>query len=211
MKKYLTEFIGTFFLVFIICLAVARGTDIAWLAIGAGLMVMVYMGGPVSGAHYNPAVSIALWLSRKMPASDLLPYFGAQFAGAVAAGAAATWILGRAITPSPSPEVTAVQALTVESLFTFALCLVVLNVATAKKAAGNSYFGLAIGFTVAAAAFAGGPISGGAFNPAVGVGTILVSAVAAKGSLANLWLYIVGPCIGAIAASWAFRVQEADA
>ena len=132
MKKYLTEFIGTFFLVFIACLALARGSDPAFLAIGAGLMVMVYMGGPISGAHYNPAVSIALLLARKLPASDLLPYIVSQLAGAVAASTVATWILGRPIAPAPSPEATALQALVVETLFTFALCLVVLNVATGK-------------------------------------------------------------------------------
>ena len=210
MKKYLTEFIGTFFLVFTICLAVDRGVPLAFLAIGAVLMVMVYMGGPISGAHYNPAVSIALLLSRKLAGADLIPYLVAQFAGAIAGAATGAWILGSSIAPAPAPTATGMQALAVEFLFTFALCLVVLNVATSKRTAGNSYFGLAIGFTVAAAAFAGGPVSGGAFNPAVGLGTIIVKAVAAKGPLGNAWLYIVGPCLGAVAASRVFDLQEAN-
>ena len=209
MKKYLTEFIGTFFLVFTICLAVDRGVPLAFLAIGAVLMALVYMGGHISGAHYNPAVSIALLLSRKFAGADLIPYLIAQFAGAISGAATGAWILGNsfALAPTAPP----MQALVVEFLFTFALCLVVLNVAASKKTAGNSYYGLAIGFTVAAAAFAGGPISGGAFNPAVGLGAILVHAIAAKGSLGNAWLYIAGPCLGAIAASRVFDMQEADA
>ena len=211
MKKYLTEFIGTFFLVFTICLAVDRGVPLAFLAIGAVLMVMVYMGGHISGAHYNPAVSIALLLSRKLAGADLIPYLVAQLAGAISGAAIGAWVLGSSVAPAPGPNTTPVQALTVEFLFTFALCLVVLNVAASKKTAGNSYFGLAIGFTVAAAVFAGGPVSGGAFNPAVGVGTFLVHAIAAKGSLGNAWLYIVGPFLGAIAASRVFAMQEANA
>lgn len=211
MKKYLTEFIGTFFLVLTVCFAVARaGTD-APLAIGAALMVMVYMGGPISGGHFNPAVSIAVFLSRKLAGAELVPYIFAQFAGAIAAGAIGFWILGTALTPAPAPTATGMQALTVEFLFTFALCLVVLNVAASKRSAGNSYFGLAIGSAVMAGVYAAGPVSGGALNPAAGVGLILVNAMAAKGSLGNAWLYIVGPCLGAVAASRVFDFQEANA
>ena len=208
MKKYLTEMIGTFFLVFTVCLAAGGGSPMAALAIGAVLMVMVYMGGPISGAHYNPAVSISLLLSGKLPAADLVPYLVAQFAGAIAAAATAAWITGTAFAPAPSAEASLMKALAVEVFYTFALSIVVLNVATSKRSAGNSYFGLAIGFTIAAAAVAGGPISGGAFNPAVGLGTILVSAVAGQGSLGNAWLYVVGPILGGAMASAAFALQE---
>ena len=211
MKRYVTEFMGTFFLVFTVCLAAGGRTSLPPFAIGASLMAMVYMGGPISGAHYNPAVSIAAVLARKLPGADLLPYLVAQLAGALVAAAIADWILGAPFAPAPAPTASALQALAVEALFTFALCLVVLNVATSKRSAGNSYFGLAIGFTIAAAAFAGGPISGGAFNPAVGLGTILVGAVGGKGSLGNAWLYVVGPCLGAVAASRVFAMQETGA
>jgi len=210
MKKYLTEFIGTFFLVLTVCLAAGGGTPYAPIAIGGSLMVMVYMGGHISGAHYNPAVSIAAWMSGKLARAELLPYFGAQLAGAIAAGAISAWIMGRPFAPAPGPEATGMQALAVEILYTFALCLVVLDVATSKKTAGNSHYGLAIGFTLMVAAFAGGPVSGGAFNPAVGLGPIVVSAVAAKGSFANAWLYILGPCLGAAAASRVFDMQETN-
>jgi aquaporin Z len=210
MKKYLTEFIGTFFLVLTVCLAAGAGSPFAPLAIGSSLMVMVYMGGHVSGGHYNPAVSIAALLSRKLAGAELLPYLVAQLAGAVAAAAIAGWILGHAFAPAPAPTASRMQALVAEFLGTFALCLVVLNVATSKQTTGNSYFGLAIGFTVVVAAFALGPVSGGAFNPAVGLGPILVSVVAVKGSFRDAWLYVVGPCLGAVAAASVFGVQEAE-
>src|SRR5262249_10180217 len=192
-KKLLTEFIGTFFLVFTVCLAAGGHTSLPPFAIGASLMVMVYMGGPISGAHYNPAVSLAALLAGKLPAADLVPYVVAQLAGALAAAATGDWLLGALFTPAPAPNATALQAFAVEVFYTFALCIVVLNVATSKRSAGNSYFGLAIGFTIAAAAAAGGPISGGAFNPAVGLGPILVSVVGGKGSVADAWVYLVRP------------------
>ena len=210
MTKYLTEFIGTFFLVLTICLSAGTGSQYAPLAISSSLMVMVYMGGPISGAHYNPAVSIAALLVGKLPGRELTPYLIAQFAGAIAAATVGGWILGAPFAPAPPPTASGMKALAIEAFYSFALCLVVLNVATSKRSAGNQYFGLAIGFTIAAAAFAGGGISGGAFNPAVGVGTILVSAVAG-GSFTHAWLYIVGPLLGAIAASRVFTMQESSA
>jgi aquaporin Z len=208
MKKYLTEMIGTFFLVFTICLAAGGSSASAPFAIGAALMVMVYMGGPISGAHYNPAVSVALLLSGKLAAKDLIPYWIAQLAGAMAAAVVAAWVLGEPFAVAPAPDAGPIKALAIEALFTFALCMVVLNVAASRRSAGNSYFGLAIGFTVAAGAFVGGPISGGAFNPAVGLGTIVVSAIAGHGTIGHAWLYLVGPALGAVLAPAVFAMQE---
>ncbi len=208
MAKLLTEFIGTFFLVLTIGLTVMGGVSMAPLAIGAALMVMVYMGGHVSGAHYNPAVSLAVFLRGKLSAADLIPYWLAQIAGAVAAALVAFVIMGSTFAPAPGGDVLFVPALLVEILFTFALALVVLNSATAAATEGNSFYGLAIGFTITAAAFAGGPISGGAFNPAVGIGSILVNAVVGGGSLGNLLLYILGPLIGGALAAAVFKIQE---
>ena len=127
MKKYLTEFIGTFFLVFTICLAAGEGISIPPLAIGASLMVMVYMGGPVSGAHYNPAVSLGLLLRGKLVPADFIPYVIAQLAGAIVAAAISAWLLGHPFAPAPGPAVSALKALAVETLYTFALCLLVLT------------------------------------------------------------------------------------
>src|SRR5687767_4670822 len=208
MRQYLTEFIGTFFLVLTIGLAVLGGTPLAPLAIGAVLTAMVYMDGHVSGAHYNPAVSLALALAGKLEPRQLLPYWAAQLAGALAGAFAVRVILNQTFAPAPSGTAPAIGVWLVEILFTFALALVVLNVATAKRAQGNSYYGLAIGLTVAAGALAGGGISGGAFNPAVGIGPTVVHALAGAGSLAPLALYILAPCAGGALAALVFRFQE---
>ena len=209
MAKYVTEFIGTFFLVLTIGLTVNQGVDVAPLAIGAALMVMVYMGGHISGAHYNPAVSIAVFMRGKLEKSDLLPYIGSQILGALLASFIVGHMTGQFFVPAPGAGAHTLAALGGEVLFTFALALVILNVATSSKTEGNSYYGLAIGFTVMVGAFSVGGISGGAFNPAVGTGPILAS-LAVGGSVANLWLYWVGPVLGAVLAALVFRMQDAD-
>ena len=208
MKNYLTEFIGTFFLVLTIGLTVVGGTEFAPLAIGAALMVMVYMGGHISGAHYNPAVTLAVFMRGKLEAGSVAPYILSQVAGAFLATVVVQLVLGSTFAPAPSPEATTMAALLVEILYTFALALVVLNVATADATSGNSFYGLAIGFTVAAGAFAGGPVSGGAFNPAVGTGPILAHAMLGGGGVGDLWLYLVGPFTGGALAAIVFRLQH---
>src|SRR4030095_16586998 len=195
MNKYLMEFIGTFFLVLVIAMT---GNPIA---IGAILMCMVYMGGNVSGAHYNPAVSLGILLRERMTVRNFGIYNIFHLLAAIAATLVFYGLSSRPFAPAPALGVSFTVALVIEAIFTFALVSVVLNVATTKKAAGNSYFGLAIGFTVLAAAFAGGPISGGAFNPAVGVGPNLVSLVTNGGSPTNILLYIIGPELGAALAA----------
>jgi aquaporin Z len=207
MNKYMTEFIGTFFLVLTIGFVVLAGTPMAPVAIGAALMVMVYMGGHVSGGHYNPAVSLAVFLRGKLHARDVVPYIAMQVLGALGAAAVVYFVVGQTFAPAPGDNVSALGALLVEALYTTALCLVVLHSATAPQTTGNSFYGLAIGFTVMAAAYAGGPISGGAFNPAVGIGPIVFSAFAG-GSAADLWLYLVGPFIGGGLAATLYRLQQ---
>lgn len=210
MRNLVTEFIGTFFLVLTIGLTVLGGTQFAPLAIGAALMIMVYMGGHVSGAHYNPAVTLAVCMRGKLSGAQVVPYWIAQIAGATAAAATAYYLLGKTFAPAPGAGVDAVKAVIVEALFTFALALVVLNSATAPKTANNSFYGLAIGFTVVVAAFAGGPISGGAFNPAVGIGPIVIDTMMGSGSFANLWIYLVGPLLGGFAAAIVYKLQNDD-
>ncbi len=206
MRKLLVEGVGTFFLVLVIGLTVvAPGAGaMAPLAIGAMLMVMVYAGGPISGAHYNPAVTLALTLAGKSPKNDLVPYIGAQFAGSVLASMAVKFLKEGSAVVAMEPQ--AAPAFLVEILFTFALAYVVLNVATTKKAAGNSYFGLAIGFTVMAAAYAGGGISGGAFNPAVALGVTVMGLIAP----AYLWIYFVANLAGGALAATVFRTTNPD-
>ena len=209
MSRYVTEFVGTFFLVLTIGLTVMNGTPMAPLAIGSVLMAMVYMGGHISGAHYNPAVSVAILIRGKMEARDLIPYVLAQLSGAILASLTVMLIVGDTFAPAPAPEAGLVVVLLCEALFTFALSLVILNVATDDATAGNSYYGLAIGFTVMVGAFAVGATSGGAFNPAVGTGPILIDALVGGGIWDHLWIYWVGPILGGVAAAGAFDLQHA--
>ncbi|MGH7557150.1 MAG: MIP/aquaporin family protein [Gemmatimonadota bacterium] len=206
--KLLTELIGTFFLVLTIGLTVIVESPLAPLAIGSALMVMVYMGGHISGAHYNPAVTLAIWARGAMPAREVGPYWIAQLLGSFLA-AVATWaITWETFAPAPGDTATVLGAFLVEILFTLALGLVVLETATAPETKGNSFYGLAIGFTVAVGAFAGGGISGGAFNPAVGLGPILFDGLAAGGTLSNAWLYVVAPVLGGLIAAGVYRIQR---
>jgi aquaporin Z len=208
MRNYLTEFIGTFFLCLTVGMTVLNGTPLAPLAIGSSLMIMVYMGGHISGGHYNPAVSLAVLLRGALPAAQFVPYVVSQLLGAVAAGLMTQLIMGNTAAPAPSVDATTMAATLNEVLFTFALCLVVLNVATSSKTKGNSYYGLAIGFTVVVGAFAGGGVSGGAYNPAVGLGLNLVHGLLTGASMGHVWLYLVGPLVGGALAALVFRVQE---
>lgn len=208
MPRYLTELIGTFFLVLTIGLTILQGELMAPLAIGSVLMVMVYMGGHVSGAHYNPAVTLGFLVAGKITARDLAGYWIAQIAGALLAAFAVQALIAETFAPAPGPEVGVFGLFLAEILFTFALMLVILNVAASTGTEGNSFYGLAIGFTVMAGAWAVGPISGAAFNPAVALGPTLLHATIGGGSWQWLWIYIVATCLGAVAAVGAFRVQE---
>ena len=208
MSRYLTEFIGTFFLVLTIGLMVTSGSPMAPLAIGGVLVVLVYMGGHISGAHYNPAVTVAFLLRNRMPANDAAPYLIAQLIAALLAAGTVYALVGQTFAPMPGSEASGWQALGAEVAFSFALVLVILNVATAKGTEGNDYYGLAIGFTVMAGSFAVGGVSGAAFNPAVGTGPIVFHALFGDGDLSNLWLYWVGPLVGSVLAVVAFGFQE---
>ena len=177
MKKALVEFIGTFFLVFTIGMAVRSGSSLAPVAIAAGLIAVIYAGGHVSGAHFNPAVTLAAYIRGKCPKGEVLPYLVAQFLAAISAAALTCWIAGEVAAPALRATI---PSAVVEFLFTFALCWVILNVATAKGTAGNWFYGLAIGFTVLAGAISVGAVSGGAFNPAVGLAVYAMGMESAK-------------------------------
>jgi aquaporin Z len=204
--KLLTEFVGTFVFLSVIALSAQAGS-LAPLAIGIALAAMVYMGGHVSGAHYNPAVSFGLYLRGIISPATMALYWVSQLAAGSLAFVLAFLIGGQSRGIHPGAGVYWYSALTAEILLTTALVLVVLNVAATKETAGNSYYGLAIGFTVAAGAFVVGPISGAAFNPAVGFGATLGAALFAHGSWADLWLYVVGPLAGAALGAGVHRLQ----
>lgn len=208
MNKYITEFIGTFFLVLTIGCTVLAGHPgiIPPLAIGAALMVMVFAGGHISGAHYNPAVTLAIWIRGKCLTKDVLPYMVAQILGALLAALIAKYLTASALVAAqPFAGARIPRALLAEFLFTFALCHVVLNVATAKGTGGNSFYGLAIGFTVLTGAFAVGHISGGAFNPAVAVGVSVMGLAAWH----DIWIFLVANFAAGAAAAMTFRMLNA--
>jgi aquaporin Z len=202
MNKYIAEFIGTFFLVLTIgCTGIGAGTGvIAPLAIGAALMVMVYAGGHISGAHYNPAVTLGVLIRGKLKVVDVVPYMVAQLAAAAVAALTIKFLrAGIDVTPI-APKIG--PALLAEFLFTFALVYVVLNAATAEGTSGNSFYGLAIGMTVMTGAFAVGDISGGAFNPAVALGICILGI----SSWSNIWIYLVANFAAAVVAAIVFAM-----
>ena len=209
LRKYTVEFIGAFFLVFTIGMVAfepnAAPKGFAPIAIGSALMVMIYAGGHISGGHYNPAVTLAAAIRGRCPWNDVPFYMIAQVLGAVAAAFIVPIAKGQ-----PTIEalkLVVLPTLLAEFLFTFALAYVVLNVATAKGTAGNSNYGLAIGFTVLTGAYAVGPVSGGAFNPAVAV------ALAAWGVLpttTSIWMYLVANFLGGALAGFAFNNLNPD-
>jgi aquaporin Z len=208
--KLVVEFIGTFFLVFTVGMTVKSpdAAALAPLAIGSALMVMVYAGGHFSGGHYNPAVTLGVALRGKCTWADAIPYWVAQFLAGVAAGACVLFIKGTG-TPVPPPATpgTAYNVAAwflAEFLFTFALVYVVLNSATAKGTAGNSFYGLAIGFTVMVGAFAVGPVSGGAFNPAVGLGVTVMGLA----DMTHLIIYLLACFLGGAVAALLFNALD---
>ena len=200
MKKYLVEFIGTFFLVFTVGMAVRSGAALAPLAIGASLMVMIFAGGHVSGGHFNPAVTLAVFLRGKCDKNDVLPYWAAQFVAGVVAALIVTYLFHGKPAGGPALHGT-IPSVIAEYLFTFALAWVVLNTATAKGTAGNSFYGLAIGMTVLTGAVAVGGVSGGAFNPAVGLGVFTMGLESVK----QFGVYLVSDLAGGAAAALTYK------
>ncbi|MEW4569996.1 aquaporin [Tautonia sp. JC769] len=202
--KLLVELIGTFFFVFTIGMTVigAEGpaAALAPVAIGSALMVMVYAGGHFSGGHYNPAVTLGVMLRGKCSPAEAPAYMVSQAIGGVLAALAVGFLkAGTVVEPVTLGSVPAV--LLAEFLFTFALVYVVLNTATAKGTEGNSFYGLAIGFTVTVGAFAVGGISGGTFNPAVAVGVAVMGLIEAS----SIWMHLMADFAGGAAAALVFR------
>lgn len=204
MNKYITEFIGTFFLVLII------GITNNPIAIGIGLSVLVYMGAHISGAHYNPVVSLAMFIQKEIDKSELLYYILSQLIASVAA----SFIIQNfdinsfEVIANTSNKVSFFMA---EILFTFLLVFVILNVALHPKLKNNQFYGFAIGLTVAAGAFTVGDISGAVFNPAVSFGPSIFAIVdpnelsTAARSNDFFFYYLIATLIGSIIASLLFK------
>jgi aquaporin Z len=199
--KYAVEMIGTLFLVFTIGTAVRSGNPLAPLAIGAVLMAMVYAGGHISGAHYNPAVTLAVLIRGRIEIREAVGYWIAQIVGGLLASALVTAVAPAQTSPMNVSGHALAAAFIAELLVTFALCYVVLNVATSKDHPDNSFYGLAIGFAVAAGAVAVGGISGGAFNPAVAMSGVAMGMF--SGSM--IWMFVASQRVAAVAAGLVFR------
>lgn len=200
MKKYITEFIGTFFLVMGAILGGGIGASLA-------LIVMVYAGGHISGAHYNPAVTLSVWVRGKIEVKDVVPYWVSQIAGAIVAALIVEYVFDvKASGVCAIPDGGTLKALVAEFLGTFALTYVVLNVATAKGTTGNSFYGLAIGGTVLALAYVIGKYSGGAYNPAVATGLSL------QGSFcwSQIWIYLLSSLFAGVVAGAIFKMNNPD-
>ena len=204
MKKYTVEFIGTFFLVLTIVLT-ANGTyiQLAPLAIGLMLTALIYAGGHVSGAHYNPAITLAFWLRGKCLAKDIPGYVIAQIVGGLLAAFIGKYLLE--FVPGTNGIISGsnyefIPAALSEFLGTFILTFVILNVAVAKGTAGNSFYGIAIGLTVTGGVYALGGVSGGVFNPSVAVS---VSAIGMT-PWSNMFLFLSGQIIAAMVATTIF-------
>ena len=218
MNKYIVEFIGTFFLVFVVSNVVLSDPApvLGAAAIGSVLMVMIFAGGHISGAHFNPAVTLSVTLRGKCSVADAIPYVVAQVAAAFAAVFAAKFVTGNMGSGDEAATLEMIglatkdglmpRAMLAEFLGTFALAYVILNVATAEGTSGNSFYGLAIGMTVFAMAITVGGISGGAFNPAVAVGLCALG----KAAWASIWIYLVPNFIGGAAAAAVFRATNGE-
>jgi aquaporin Z len=201
MRKYLAEFVGTFFLMMTVGVAVSSMNALAPLAIGGVLTVMIYAAGHISGAHFNPAVTLAALVRGAVTGADAIRYVLAQTAAGALAGLTARWL-------AQPVEVTALTfagravavALLAEFLFTFALAYVMLNVATSRDHPDNSFYGLAIGGTVMVGAVTVGGMSGGVFNPAVALG----GAVFGLFAWSAIWIYLLATLLGGAAAGAVF-------
>ena len=203
--KLITEFIGTFFLTLTICTAAAFGTagSYAPFAIASTLMVMIYAGGHVSGAHYNPAVTISIYLRGACDKSQVAPYIASQ----VVAGAMGAIVASNVLMPDGEVGPLVMDtgpAFGAELMFTFALAYVILNVATSESTDGNGYYGAAIAFVVLAGALTVGSISGASFNPAVTASLISAGVL----GVADSWVHLVPQLIGGVLAALVFNAQR---
>jgi aquaporin Z len=190
-RQLTVEFIGTFVLVLTVGLSTSNkgAGNLAPLAIGSALMIMVFAGGHISAAHYNPAVSLAALLAGKIRPRQAAAYIPTQLAAGAAAALLARGLVGPA---TPASLASDWKILVGETIFTLALAYVVLNVTAAEATEGNSFYGLAIGFTVVTGAFALGKTTGGVFNLAVALGGSLSGAL----SWGHLWIYVLASLIG---------------
>lgn len=202
------ELVGTAILLMTIQVSVGIGSDLAPLAIGGVLITIVYAGGPISGAHYNPAISLAILLRGEMTLHHMLVYWVSQIVGGCL-GALLGGVLDGGVYSNVAlgSKSTMTQALLAEVIFTFLLCFVVLSVATHSKVGGNYYYGTSIGLVVMVGAITVGPISGGAFNPAVALGLSVAKGFDSMGYVLSV---AIANLLGGAAAAGIFFLVAPD-
>lgn len=214
LRRAAAEGIGVFALVFAGCGAIVTeaehpgslGTVGIALTFGLVIMVMVYATGHLSGAHLNPAVTLAFVLTRHFPRTEAIAYIAAQVAGALAAAAvlAAIWPSDPAALGTTLPTVGAGSAFVYETILTAFLMFVIMAVATDTRAVGAAA-AIAIGGTVGLDALFGGPVTGASMNPARSLGPALVA-----GELHDLWIYLLAPPLGAALGALAYQVVRGE-
>jgi len=221
LSPFIMEFIGTFFLTASIAFNLInflRSDQVfemqAALGIGTCLVAVVYAGGHLSGAHYNPSITISVWVSRrnKITTLDAAIYIIVQLFAAFLAGLFQWAILSETFRIAPASNVALFGAVVVEWFWTFLLDFVVLQTATTTPQAGNSFFGMAIGFAVLSGICSAGYVSGGALNPAILLGLNFADALA-HGDISRLeytWIYLLGGSLGGISAGLLFHVTNTD-
>lgn len=213
-KKYIAEFIGTFFLVLVVSMVTLTKvqSDIQPIAVGVTLMVMIFANGHLSGAHFNPAISLAFYLRSKITGMEFLFYGVVQIIGGVGAAFIASLLVSVKLKQIPLPFADVPlffgigQAFAAEAIGTFALTWVVLNVATSKALDGNNFYGLAIGLTQTAMIYAFGSVSGGFFNPAIAAGLSAIQLI----NYQNFWIYLLACSIGATFAAYTFKLVNTE-
>ncbi len=208
MNKYITEFLGTLFLFLAVGSTVvgSYSADLGPIVVGGTLIALVYMGGPISRAHYNPAVSLAFWLLKKCSSRDTIIYIISQLLGAwVALGVLAILFpLPEAVQMDVSGRIP--QAFLAELVGTLMLVTVILNVAVSKRTAGNGYYGVAIGLTVMGGAFLFGVISGAAFNPAVAISMVGMKFL----HVSQIWVHLTSQAVAAFVGVFLFKIMNPD-
>jgi aquaporin NIP len=213
MKRYYAEALGTFALVFCGTGAIVINQESAGVITHPGVaftfglivMVMIYALGPVSGAHLNPAVTIAFTIAKRFPLNQVLPYILSQAVGAFTASVTLRFLFVKnEFLGATMPAGTELQSFILEVILTFFLMLVIINVASGSKEQGM-FAGLAIGSTVLLEAMFAGPICGASMNPIRSISPAVVS-----GHIEHLWIYIVAPVVGASLAILAWKLIKTD-
>lgn len=203
--KIASEFLFTLIFTFVIGMAAAVAGPFAPLAIGLTLVVVVYAGASLSGAHYNPAVTLSLLATGEISASEAAQYIGAQCIASIVGFLVAGWITGVSGGIMPQGDYGVAKALVVEAMGTFILVVTIFFTAVSKKAATPSVFGFTIGFVILALILAGGPVSGAGYNPAVATGATIANVVFKSGSFSSIWIYWLGPIVGGVAGAFASK------